>query len=67
LGDELGRRVRELTSQAVVRDPGVLEAATGGEPLKGSQDEVNRIVMRALSGLREALLEVARAVDELSP
>jgi hypothetical protein len=62
---DLERRVRELTGRAVARDPGVLEATTGGEPLKGSQPEVNRIVIAAVRGLQEALIEVARAVDEL--
>jgi len=62
MGD-LEQRVRELTGHAVARDPGVLEATTGGEPLKGSQAEVNRIVLGALSGIHEALLEIARAID----
>ena len=47
------------------RDPGVLSATTGGEPLKGSQAEVNRILIGAVSGIHEALLEISRAVDAL--
>ena len=62
MGD-LEQRVRQLTAQAVARDPGVLEAATGGEPLKGSQADVNRIVMGALKGVHEALIEIAREID----
>jgi hypothetical protein len=62
---ELEQRVRDLTAHAVARDPAVLDATTGGEPLKGSQAEVNRILMGALGGVHEALLEVARAIDEL--
>ena len=65
MGSNLEQRVRELTAHAVARDPSVLNAATGGEPLKGSQGEVNRILMGALSGIHEALIEIAREIDEL--
>ena len=64
MGD-LEQRVRELTAYAVARDPGVLEAAIGGTPLKGSQRDVNRIVIGALTGIHEALIEVAREIDKL--
>jgi hypothetical protein len=64
MGD-LEQRVRDLTSHAVARDPSVLEASTGGAPLKGSQEEVNRILMGAVSGIHDALIEIARAIDEL--
>jgi hypothetical protein len=63
---DLEKRVRELTAHAIARDPGVLDATTGGRPLQGSQSEVNRIVIGALSGIHEALLAIAREVDELS-
>ncbi|MGH2861657.1 MAG: hypothetical protein ACRDLT_09155 [Solirubrobacteraceae bacterium] len=63
--DSLEQRVRELTAHAVARDPAVLSAATGGTPLKGSQREVNRIVMGALSGIHEALLEIAKEIDAI--
>jgi hypothetical protein len=62
---DLERRVRDLTAHAVARDPGVLAASTGGKPLEGSQADVNRILMGALSGIHEALLEIAREVDSL--
>jgi hypothetical protein len=62
---DLEQRVRDLTAHAVARDPAVLEATTGGEPLKGTQKDVNRILMNALSGIHDALLEIARAVDQL--
>jgi hypothetical protein len=61
----LEQRVRELTAHAVARDPSVLMASTGVEPLKGSQAEVNRIMMHALSGIHEALIEIAKEIDEL--
>jgi hypothetical protein len=61
----LEQRVRELTAHAVARDPSVLDATTGGAPLKGSQREVNRIVLGALSGIHEALIEIAREIDEI--
>ncbi|HTW12813.1 MAG TPA: hypothetical protein VME01_08725 [Solirubrobacteraceae bacterium] len=61
----LEQRVRELTAYAVARDPSVLDANTGGQPLKGSQTEVNRIIMGALSGIHAALIEIAREIDEL--
>jgi hypothetical protein len=61
----LEQRVRELTAHAVARDPSVLDATTGGTPLKGSQAEVNRIIMGALSGIHEALIEVAREIDAI--
>ena len=61
----LEQRVRELTAHAVARDPSVLNASTGGAPLKGSQGEVNRIVMGALSGIHEALIEIAREIDAI--
>jgi hypothetical protein len=61
----LEQRVRELTAHAVARDPGVLRALTGGTPLGGSQDEVNRILMCALSGIHSALIEIAKEIDEL--
>ena len=63
--ESLEQRVRELTAHAVARDPSVLSAATGGVPLKGSQREVNRIVMGALSGIHEALIEIAREIDAI--
>jgi hypothetical protein len=62
---DLEQRVRELTAHAVARDPSVLNATTGGTPLKGSQAEVNRIVMGALSGIHEALIEIAREIDAI--
>ena len=43
----------------------MLDATTGGAPLKGSQAQVNRIVMGALSGIHEALLEIAREIDAI--
>ena len=61
----LEHRVRELTAHAVARDPSVLDATTGGAPLKGSQAQVNRIVMGALSGIHEALIEIAREIDAI--
>ncbi len=61
----LEQRVRELTAHAVARDPGVLEATTGQQPLTGRQSEVNRILMGALSGIHEALIEIAKEIDEL--
>ena len=61
----LEQRVREMTAHAVARDPSVLDATTGGTPLKGSQGEVNRIVMGALSGIHEALIEIAREIDAI--
>jgi hypothetical protein len=61
----LEHRVRELTAHAVARDPSVLDATTGGTPLKGSQAQVNRIVMGALSGIHEALIEIAREIDAI--
>ena len=61
----LEQRVRELTAHVVARDPSVLDATVAGTPLKGSQREVNRIVMGALSGIHEALIEVAREIDEI--
>ena len=63
--ESLEQRVRELTAHAVARDPGVLGAATGGPPLKGSQREVNRIVMSALSGIHQALIEIAKEIDAI--
>ena len=63
--DSLEQRVRELTAHAVARDPSVLNATVGGTPLKGSQREVNRIVMGALSGIHEALIEIAREIDQI--
>ena len=59
------QRVRELTAHAVARDPSVLDATTGGAPLRGSQAEVNRIVMGALSGIHEAMIEIAREIDAI--
>ena len=64
-GMSLEQRVRELTAHAVARDPSVLSASTGGTPLKGSQGEVNRILMGAVSGIHAALIEIAREIDEL--
>jgi hypothetical protein len=61
----LEARVRELTAHAVARDPAVLRATTGGQPLGGSQAEVNRILMGALSGIHAALIEIAKEIDEL--
>ncbi len=61
----LEQRVRELTARAVARDPAVLDATTGGAPLKGSQREVNRIVMGALAGIHAALIEIAREIDAI--
>jgi hypothetical protein len=61
----LEQRIRDITGHAVARDPAVLEATTGGVPLKGSQSDVNRIVLGALSGIHEALIEIAREIDEL--
>jgi hypothetical protein len=43
----------------------VLRATTGGQPLGGSQAEVNRILMGALSGIHAALIEIAKEIDEL--
>lgn len=63
--ENLEQRVRELTAHAVARDPSVLNASIGGAPLKGSQREVNRIVMGALSGIHEALIEIAREIDQI--
>lgn len=63
--DSLEQRVRELTAHAVARAPSVLDAATGGTPLKGSQREVNGVVMGALSGIHAALIEIAREIDAL--
>jgi hypothetical protein len=63
--DSLEQRVRELTAHAVARDPAVLNQSVGGEPLKGSQREVNRIVMGALSGIHGALIEIAREIDQI--
>jgi hypothetical protein len=63
--ESLEQRVRELTAHAVARDPSVLDAAMGGTPLKGSQREVNRIVMSALTGIHQALIEIAREIDEI--
>jgi len=65
MSTSLEQRVRELTAHAVARDPSVLDANTGGEPLKGSQAQVNRILMGALSGIHEALIEIAKEIDEL--
>ncbi len=61
----LEQRVRELTAHAVARDPSVLSASAGGTPLKGSQAEVNRILMVPVSGIHAALIEIAREIDEL--
>ena len=61
----LEQRVRELTAHAVARDPSVLLASTGESPLRGSQAEVNRILMGALSGIHAALIEIAREIDEI--
>ncbi len=61
----LEQRVRELTARAVARDPSVLDASTGGAPLKGSQREVNRIMMSALTGIHEALIEIAKEIDAI--
>jgi hypothetical protein len=61
----LEQRVRELTAHAVARDSSVLNASVGGKPLKGSQGEVNRIVMAALTGIHQALIEIAREIDEI--
>ena len=63
--ESLEQRVRELTAHAVARDPAVLGATTGGPPLKGSQREVNRIVMGALSGIHQALIEIAKEIDAI--
>ncbi len=63
--ESLEQRVREMTAHAVARDPSVLNATTGGAPLKGSQREVNRIVMGALSGIHQALIEIAREIDQI--
>ncbi len=60
---DLESRVRNLTAHAVARDPSVLHSSVAGEPLKGSQAEVNRILMGALSGIHEALIEIAREID----
>jgi hypothetical protein len=65
MGASLEQRVRELTAHAVARDPSVLLASTGEAPLKGSQAEVNRILMGALSGIHAALIEIAREIDEI--
>ncbi len=65
MASNLEQRVRELTAHAVARDPSVLNASFGGKPLKGSQGEVNRILMGALSGIHAALIEIARDIDEL--
>jgi hypothetical protein len=62
---DLESRVRNLTGHAVARDPSVLESAIGGEPLKGNQAQVNRIVLGALSGIHEALIEIAREIDAI--
>jgi len=62
---DLESRVRDLTAHAVARDPSVLESAIGGAPLKGNQAQVNRIVLGALSGIHEALIEIAREIDEI--
>ena len=62
---DLESRVRNLTAHAVARDPSVLQSSIEGAPLKGSQAEVNRILMGALSGIHEALIEIAREIDEL--
>jgi hypothetical protein len=62
---DLEERVRELMTHSVARDPGVLEASTGGRALSGTQKEVNGVLMAAVQGLREAILEIARDVDEL--
>ena len=43
----------------------MLRATTGGPPLGGSQAEVNRILMGALSGIHAALIEIAKEIDEL--
>ena len=61
----LEQRVRELTAHAVARDPERARATTGGPPLGGSQAEVNRILMGALSGIHAALIEIASEIDEL--
>jgi hypothetical protein len=63
--DSLEQRVREMTAHAVARDPSVLNAAVGRAPLKGSQREVNRIVMGALSGIHQALIEIAKEIDAI--
>jgi hypothetical protein len=65
MSTSLEQRVRELTAHAVARDPSVLSATTGGSPLQGSQGEVNRILMGAVSGIHAALIEIAREIDEL--
>ena len=65
MATSLEQRVRELTAHAVARDPSVLTASLEGTPLKGSQREVSRILMGAVSGIHEALIEIARAIDEL--
>jgi hypothetical protein len=62
---DLEARVRNLTAHAVARDPAVLESSLGGEPLKGGQADVNRIVLGALSGIHAALIEIAREIDEI--
>ena len=50
---------------AVARDPEMLEAAAEGRSVEGSQADVNRIVLGALSGIHEALIEIAREIDEI--
>jgi hypothetical protein len=60
----LEQRVRELTGRAVAREPAVLQSAVNGEPLHGSQSEVNQLVIAALGGVYDALIEIAREIDE---
>jgi hypothetical protein len=58
--------VRELTASAVERDPGAIDVAGGESPPHGTAAAVERLVTQALSGIHEALLAIAREVDELS-
>ncbi len=60
----LEQRVRELTGRAVARQPAMLQSAVNGEPLQGSQSEVNQLVIAALGGVYDALIEIAREIDE---
>jgi hypothetical protein len=60
----LEQRVRELTGRAVAREPAVLQSAVNGERLRGSQSEVNQLVIAALGGIYDALIEIAREIDE---
>ncbi|MBV9337590.1 MAG: hypothetical protein JO243_17025 [Solirubrobacterales bacterium] len=61
------KKITDMVEQAIKRDPQMLAAETGliGGSTGVTQDDMNRIQWAAWRGVREAVIALAREIDEL--